>query len=371
MAEMSDRTFKMMILTIVILPILGVITAIILLWNRYVFASDLILLGVFYTLSIFGIGIGYHRMLTHEGFKGPKWIRALFVVMGAMAVDGAPATWAATHIKHHAHSDEEGDPHSPLEGFWHAHWGWLFDRSNFQNIKTYAPHLIDDPVVMFVERNIAWFYLFSSILPFFLGGFTGLVWGGGVRIFLVSHVTWSVNSICHTFGKRAYETTDESRNNWLIGMLAFGEGWHNNHHAFPRNAFHGMKWYQVDFNGLGIRIMEKLGLVWDVQRVGQETLEAHQLKGKTMHENIQEMKRELGEFIDHSRHELDEMMLKLSPQKVAAVRMAHEKTMKRFTEIQLHMEKRRNMKKAAIARRRNEVAQLVAIAKQKMEMGAL
>lgn len=352
----------------VIIPLIAVVSAIILLWNQYIFATDLYLLIGFQVLSVLGITIGFHRMLTHDGFKTSTPVRLFFTLCGCMALEGKPLSWIATHVKHHAHSDHEEDPHSPLEGFWHGHMGWLFQQENFEDPNVYCPHLLEDNVTMFAEKTYVVWPALSYALCFAVGGWTGLLWGGLVRTFLTTHITWSVNSICHTFGSRGFETTDESRNNWIIGLLALGEGWHNNHHAFPRNAFHGLRWYQFDLSGIIIRNLERLGLAWEVQRVGLETQKAHRLKGLTMHENIAELKVELGVFIDQARQEMDQMMLKLPPQKIAVVRFAHEKTMKRFVEIQLGMEHRRNMKRKAIEKRHQEVAQLLEIAKARMKM---
>lgn len=360
--------FKNLVLLYVFGPLAGVVAAAYLTWEQYVFPTDIALLLVMYFFTSLGVTIGYHRMLTHDGFKTHPIIKAFFLIMGVMAMAGAPISWAATHIKHHAHSDHDGDPHSPLEGFWHAHFGWILDNEYFRDPGQYADHLRQDPVVMFVNRTTLFWSLLSFVIPFAIGGWTGLVWGGGVRVFLTNHVTWGVNSICHTFGKRAFETTDESRNNWIIGLLAMGEGWHNNHHAFPNNAFHGMKWYQFDMSGIIIRVLEKTGLAWDVHRVGKKTLEAHTERGALMHKSIAELKEELGHFIDNARAEMDAMILRLPQQKVAAIRFAHEKNMKRLADIQLHLAKRRNMKRAAIERRREEVAQLLEIAKQQVAM---
>lgn len=360
--------FKNLVLLYVFGPVAGVVVAAYLSWQRYVFPLDIALLLGMYFFTSLGVTIGYHRMLTHDGFKTHPVIKAFFLIMGVMAMAGSPLSWAATHIKHHAHSDHDGDPHSPLEGFWHAHFGWILDNEYFRDPGTYADHLRQDPVVMFVNRTTLFWSLVSFAIPFAIGGWTGLVWGGGVRVFLTNHITWGVNSICHTFGKRAFETTDESRNNWFIGILAMGEGWHNNHHAFPNNAFHGMKWYQFDMSGIIIRFLERIGLVWEVQRVGKQTLEAHKQRGVSMHENISALKEELGRFIDDVRSEMDAMVDRLPPQKVAAVRYAHEQTIQRLSDIQLHMARRRNMKKAAIEKRRQEVAELFEIAKQRIEM---
>ncbi|MDA1292818.1 MAG: acyl-CoA desaturase [bacterium] len=365
---MTDRTYKTIMVGYVIIPLVAVVTAIVLLWNNVINSTDLFLLIVFQVLSVLGITVGFHRMLTHDGFKSSTPTRLFFTLCGCMALEGKPLAWIATHVKHHAHSDHEDDPHSPLEGFWHGHMGWVFSQENFEDPKVYCPHLLEDKVTMFAEKTYFFWPLLSFAICYAVGGWTGLLWGGLVRSFLTTHITWSVNSICHTFGSRGFETTDESRNNWLIGLLALGEGWHNNHHAFPRNAFHGMRWYQFDLSGIVIRNLERLGLAWDVQRIGKETQEAHKLKGLTMHQNIADLKAELGEFIDHARHELDLMILKLPPKKVAALRLAHEKTMKRYTDIQLSLARRRNMKRKAIEKRHEEVAKLLEIAKRRMKM---
>ena len=228
---MTDRTYKSIMLVYVIAPLVGLLAAITLLWNSYVSTTDIVLLLVFQSLSVLGITIGFHRMLTHDGFQSSKIVRAFFVLSGCMALEGKPVDWIATHVKHHAHSDHDDDPHSPLESFWHAHMGWVFSQENFEDPKVYCPHLLEDPVVMFAQRTYFFWPALSFAVCFAIGGWTGLLWGGLVRVFLTTHITWSVNSICHTFGSRDFETTDESRNNWLIGLLAFGEGWHNNHHA--------------------------------------------------------------------------------------------------------------------------------------------
>lgn len=304
MATRSEFLHKASILFLVIAPLAGAVTAVVLLWNTYIFPSDIVLLVVLYAITTIGIGTGFHRMLTHQGFKAPEWLRGIILIFGTMAFEGAPDQWTATHIKHHAHSDEEGDPHSPLDGFWHAHMGWLFSTRNFPIVKEYAPHLLEDKTVRFVSRYTLLWTILSLALPLAIGGWTGLVWGGFVRIFLTTHVTWSVNSICHTFGKRAFETTDESRNEWVIGLLAFGEGWHNNHHAFPTNAFHGMRWWQFDLNGIVIRLLEKVGLAWDVQRVTPETEEAHRTRTEAMIDTLRELRQGAMVSIRHARADI-------------------------------------------------------------------
>jgi stearoyl-CoA desaturase (delta-9 desaturase) len=254
------------VLVIVVVPFLGTVLAIYSLWQRAVHWSDLVLLGTMYTFTAFGITVGFHRMLTHRSFQPHPIVKAIFLILGSMAVAGPPIEWTATHIKHHAQSDREGDPHSPMEGLFHAHMGWLF-KDRFADPQQYCRHLLKDPVVVFVNRTFLLWVALSLAIPFVIGGWTGFLWGALVRIFIGHHVTFSVNSICHTFGKRAFETNDRSRNEWVIGLLAFGEGWHNNHHAFPRSAFHGLHWWQFDLSGYLIWTLERLGLVHDVYRV--------------------------------------------------------------------------------------------------------
>ena len=257
---------KIVMLVVVVLPFLATLFAIELLWQRAVNWTDLALLVAFNLLAGLGVTVGYHRMLTHRSFQPHPVVKFIFLAFGSMAVEGPALEWAATHIKHHAHSDREGDPHSPVEGFWHAHMGWMFNRS-FADPNVYCRNLVKDPIVVFVSRTFIFWVILSLAIPFAIGGWTGLLWGGLVRIFLTHHITWSVNSVCHTFGKREFETRDQSRNEWIVGLLGLGEGWHNNHHAFPRSAFHGLHWWQFDLSGYVIWTLERVGLARDVYRV--------------------------------------------------------------------------------------------------------
>ena len=257
---------KIVMLVVVVLPFLATLFAIWLLWQRAVNWTDIALLIAFNVLAGLGVTVGYHRMLTHRSFQPHPVVKFIFLVLGSMAVEGPALEWAATHIKHHAHSDREGDPHSPVEGFWHAHMGWMFNRS-FADPNVYCRNLVKDPIVFFVSRTFVLWVILSLAIPFAIGGWTGLLWGGLVRIFITHHITWSVNSVCHTFGKREFETRDQSRNEWIVGLLGLGEGWHNNHHAFPRSAFHGLHWWQFDLSGYVIWTLERVGLVRDVYRV--------------------------------------------------------------------------------------------------------
>ena len=264
--------YRAAILTVVIAPLIGVILAIRLLWQFAVSWTDLTLLLVMYSLVALGVTVGFHRMLTHRSFTPHPVVKFILLVLGSMAFEGPALSWAATHIKHHAVSDREGDPHSPVDGFFHAHMGWLFTKQ-MEDPNVYCRHLVKDPIIVFVSRTFLLWAGLSLVIPFAIGGWHGLIWGGLVRMFLTHHVTWSVNSVCHTFGKRPYETNDASRNEWIVGLLAFGEGWHNNHHAFPRSAIHGLRWWQFDLSGLLIVTLEKLGLARDVYRIPPDLLE--------------------------------------------------------------------------------------------------
>ncbi|MEF3273170.1 MAG: acyl-CoA desaturase [Chloroflexus sp.] len=267
---------KFVVLLIVVLPFLGTIYAMVMLWQQYVDWLDVTLMLILYVISGLGITIGFHRMLTHKSFETSRPMKALFLIMGCMALEGDPISWASTHIQHHAHSDDEEDPHSPLEGLWHSHVGWLFTHKH--NIEMYGKWLTKDPTIVWVSKTWYLWAALGILVPTLIAGWSGLIWGGLVRIFLTHHITWSVNSICHTFGRRDYNTRDASRNNFIVGLLAFGEGWHNNHHAFPRSAFHGLRWWQIDISAYIIRALEKLGLVWNVYRVKPED----QLKRQVM-----------------------------------------------------------------------------------------
>ena len=361
---------KITVAALVCIPLLTVAVAVYFLWNQYVFMSDIILFCIFYCITILGIGVGYHRMLTHTGFQTYAPIKAFFVICGAMAYEGAPLRWAATHIRHHAHSDEEDDPHSPLEGFWHAHLGWLFLGTNFEEAEQYAPHLLKDPVIVWVDKYTAVWMLLSVGIPWAIGGWTGLIWGAGVRIFLTTHVTWSVNSICHTFGNRMFETTDQSRNNWLIGLLAFGEGWHNNHHAFPTNAFHGMRWWQFDLSGLVIRGLEKCNLVWSVQRVSTDAEQAHHSRTENMRITLEEMKEKLLVKIHSAQTDLQNMkvaMQSLSQEKAHYIQSAYDDAWIRLKEIQDYVSKGTILKRQRINQYLKEVQELVQSAKSTLQ----
>jgi stearoyl-CoA desaturase (delta-9 desaturase) len=280
----------------VLLPFAGFVAGVVLLWGTsLVGVTDLVLFAVLYVATAYGITLGFHRLLTHRSFATYRPIRYLFAVLGSMAVEGPVITWVADHRKHHAFADEDGDPHSPhtthgtgltatLKGLWHAHVGWLFETHGRASSKRFAPDLVADPGMRRINRGFPLIALASLLVPFLLGfalsgaslvgGLSALLWGGLVRIFLVHHVTWSINSICHFFGRRRFETDDESTNVFWLALPSLGEAWHHNHHAFPRSAFHGLRWYELDPSGWVILGLERVGLAWDVVKVAPETASA-------------------------------------------------------------------------------------------------
>jgi stearoyl-CoA desaturase (delta-9 desaturase) len=270
-APLGLQLQKGLVLVIVVAPFLATAFAIVQLWERAVTWPDLALLVGLYIPTSLGVTAGFHRMLTHRSFRAHPVARAIILVLGSMAVEGPALSWAADHLKHHALSDQPGDPHSPADGLVHAHLGWLFNLDQADPM-VYCRSLLRDRVVVFVDRTFAVWVLLSLILPFAIGGWTGLLWGGLVRIFFVHHVTWSVNSVCHTFGRRAFVTSDRSRNQWTVGLLGMGEGWHNNHHAFPRSAVHGLDRWQIDVSAWVISALERLRLATDVQRIAPEAI---------------------------------------------------------------------------------------------------
>ena len=275
----ANRLGHLITLVFVVVPFVALLFAIRQLWNREVNGQDLVLCGVLYALTALGITVGFHRLITHRSFVAVGPVRAMLLIMGSMAVEGPAVSWVATHLEHHARSDRDGDPHSPRAGFWHAHLGWMLGAYSAKP-DIYARHLRNDRLVQFVSRTFFLWVGVSLALPALLdgwlsmgnvGGFGtgfwhGFLWGGLVRMCLAHHVTWSVNSVCHTFGQRPFPATrDTSRNNVVVGLLAFGEGWHNNHHAFPSAAFHGFAWWQVDMSAYLIRLLRLLGLATKVQ----------------------------------------------------------------------------------------------------------
>ena len=277
-------------LAAVVFPFVGFIAAAVLLWGIGFSWLHLILMVVMYLLTAVGITIGYHRLFTHKSFETNRVVKAIFAILGSMAVEGPLLKWVAMHRRHHQHSDKHDDPHSPhlhghglwgvVTGMWHAHVGWIFDRDP-ENLDRYVVDLKKDRALRWINTMFPLWVLLSLLLPTVLGGLLsmswsgallGLVWGGLARIFLVHHVTWSINSVCHLWGSRDFESHDESRNNFIFGVLALGEGWHNNHHAFPTSARHGLRWWQIDISYWVIRGMEAVGLATKVRKPTAEAM---------------------------------------------------------------------------------------------------
>src|SRR3954465_15526157 len=277
----------------VIVPFTAFIVAIVLLWQRAVDGTDLAILAVMYVLTAFGVTVGYHRMFTHRSFKAKRPLELAFAVFGSMAAQGPIAHWVADHRKHHAHTDEEGDPHSPhvhdhgegakgvFLGLVHAHFGWLMTDWGQAEHSRYARDIIEDRSLKRIHDFFVPIMLASLLIPAgigflvkgtLVGAATALLWGGFVRIFLVHHVTWSINSICHFFGSRRFDTDDHSANVAWLALPSFGEAWHHNHHAFPRSAEAGLRGYEraLDPSAWLIRGLEKLHLAHGVVRISPE-----------------------------------------------------------------------------------------------------
>jgi stearoyl-CoA desaturase (Delta-9 desaturase) len=284
------RIEKTVNLAAVIVPFLAVLAALVLLWNSFVRPADLAVMVAMYLLTALAITVGFHRLLTHRAFATSKPLEYAFAILGSMAVQGPVIDWVADHRKHHAHTDVDGDPHSPhvghgdgvrgvFSGLWHAHVGWLLMNQGRAERRRFAPDLCDDSGMRFISR---WFpvlvvaglaipalagYAVSGTLA---GAALGLLWGGLVRVFFVHHVTWSINSVCHFMGSRRFEVDDHSTNVFWLALPTMGESWHHNHHAFPRSARHGLRWWEIDISGLLIGGLERLGLAWNVVRITPE-----------------------------------------------------------------------------------------------------
>jgi stearoyl-CoA desaturase (delta-9 desaturase) len=259
-------------------------------WGGSLHWQDLLVLAITYALTGAGITVGYHRLFTHRSFATSRSLRAILAVLGSMAVEGSVIEWTATHRKHHSFSDRAGDPHSPhadqepgwrgaFRGLGHAHVGWMFRGKDMANPRRYAKDLLADRDIRFISRTFPLWVVAGLALPFGLGvaltgsvvgGLTGLLWGGAVRIFLLHHATFSINSLCHFFGRSPFGTGDESRNLAWLAPITFGEAWHNNHHAFPTSARHGLRRGQLDPGAWLITTLERCHLAWGVVRITPE-----------------------------------------------------------------------------------------------------
>lgn len=274
---------KLINLAAVLIPFIGFVAAMVLLWGVAFNGVYLALFAGMYLVTSIGVTIGYHRYFTHRSFKTSKPMVFILAAFGSMAVEGPVLQWVADHRRHHQHSDVDGDPHSPhlhcagfwgsIKGMWHAHLGWLVNPQVKGSMR-YVGDLRKDKLVRRMSKLFPLWVLVGLAVPATLGGILtlswmgvllGFIWGGLVRIFFVHHVTWSINSVCHIWGQQPFDTQDHSRNNVIMGFFAMGEGWHNNHHAFQSSARHGLRWWELDLSYLLIVAMAKIGLVYDVK----------------------------------------------------------------------------------------------------------
>jgi stearoyl-CoA desaturase (delta-9 desaturase) len=270
-------------ITAIIVPFLLFVGIGIVLWGRGLNWAQMVVMFVMYMLTGFGVTVGFHRLFTHRSFETPRFMRLTFAILGSMSVQGPLLWWVAMHRRHHHHSDSQGDPHSPhvngggvlgvVAGAWHSHVGWLF-KGDEPGATRYVGDLVKEKSMKTISELYPLWVAISLIFPAILGGlltrswsgaFWGFAWGGVARVFFVHHITWSVNSACHLWGSQEFQSHDHSRNNAVVGLLALGEGWHNNHHAFPNSARHGLRWWQFDSSYCVIWCLSKLGLATRVR----------------------------------------------------------------------------------------------------------
>jgi stearoyl-CoA desaturase (delta-9 desaturase) len=296
-AEQMPRLQRIVMFFSVVGPFVGLLAAIVLLWRRSPAGGGIGWPEVFamiamYSLAGFGVTIGFHRLLTHRSFETPRPVRLLLAILGSSAGQGMLIRWCATHRRHHQQSDRDGDPHSPhlhgegftamLRGLYHAHVGWCFDADR-PDLARSVPDLLNDRTMLLIDQLYFLWVALGLLIPAVAMGLwshswhgfiSGLIWGGLVRVFLMQHVTWSINSACHVWGKRPFRSNDHSANNFPIAIVSLGEGWHNNHHAFPTSARHGLHWWQFDASWVVIRTMKLMGLAWDVRVPSAGAMEA-------------------------------------------------------------------------------------------------
>jgi stearoyl-CoA desaturase (delta-9 desaturase) len=277
------RAEQLLVSVFTIVPMLALVAAVPLAWGWGLTWTDIALAAGFYLLSGFGVTVGFHRYFTHQAFKANRALRNGLAIAGSMALQGDVITWVADHRRHHAFADKEGDPHSPwlygstpaalAKGFWHAHTGWLFGRDR-TNAARFTPDLLADRDIARISRQFPLWTVVSLLAPALLGGvismsfwgaLTAFFWAGLVRVAVLHHVTWSINSICHMLGERPFEARDKATNVWPLAILSMGESWHNLHHADPTCARHGVQRGQIDMSARVIRIFEQLGWVHDVR----------------------------------------------------------------------------------------------------------
>jgi stearoyl-CoA desaturase (delta-9 desaturase) len=293
---LNARRHKLFIEVATALPLLATLVGVVLLWRGQVGVSDLVCFALMYTVCILGLAVGYHRLLAHRSFEPRRPVRLALATAGTMAGQGPVIIWVAHHRRHHRATDKPGDPHSPhvdfdghatrgLDGWWHAHLGWLFDERLTSDPIRYTADLLRDPAMRWLSKHFTAVVLAGIALPGLIGfaltrtpaGFlTGALWGGLIRMFAVNQVTYAVNSFAHLRGRQDFATTDESRNVAWLALVSFGESWHNNHHAFPRAALIGLRRWQFDPCGAFVVALEKLGLARNVVRITPKELAARQ-----------------------------------------------------------------------------------------------
>jgi stearoyl-CoA desaturase (Delta-9 desaturase) len=287
----------------VLLPFAGLIVGIVLLWKKDsaigIGWPEVIAMMILYAICGFGVTIGFHRLLTHRAFETYRPIKLALAILGSAAGQGMCIRWCATHRRHHQVSDRDGDPHSPhlhgegfiarLRGFWHAHVAWCFDADRPDMARS-VQDLTSDRALLLIDQLYFFWIALGLLIPavglglyhgtvegkFWQGFFGGLIWGGIARVALLQHVTWSVNSVCHVWGRRPFDCNDHSANNFAVAILSLGEGWHNNHHAFPTSARHGLGWWQFDASYVLIKLMAKLRLIWNVRLPNDAAIAAKQ-----------------------------------------------------------------------------------------------
>jgi stearoyl-CoA desaturase (delta-9 desaturase) len=277
-------TLQALLFTLLVVPLAGCVAATVLAWRTGIGAVEIGTLGAMYAITTAAITVGFHRHIAHRAFRATRATRMILAIAGSMAAQGPVIYWAANHRRHHAHADQPGDPHSPyvdgprsagpFRGLVHAHVGWLFAHE-ITDCARYAPDLLRDTVMVTINRLYLVWVALGLALPALAGALitgtprgalAGFLWGGLVRTFVLQHITFSINSICHWFGRRGFATHDHSTNNVWLALISFGEAWHNNHHAFPRSARFGLRWWQVDIGAALIRALELVGLAWNVRR---------------------------------------------------------------------------------------------------------
>lgn len=291
------RLQRRLVLVVTIVPFVGFLAAVWTLWGTGLSMTDASIFLAAYCFTGLGVTIGFHRLFTHKSFEATSWFRTLLAIAGSMAIQGPVIRWVADHRRHHAFADQPGDPHSPhldegpgvrgvVKGLWHAHIGWFFDEEQ-TSARRWAPDLVKDPAMRRIDSLFPLWALLSFGLPPLIGfavtgtlrgAVTAFLWGSLVRIFFLHHVTWSVNSICHFYGRRPYNTTDFSTNNWLLSIVSFGESWHNNHHAFPTSAVHGIGKGQIDLSAGAIRLLQRVGIARDVKVASDRQLDRKQVR---------------------------------------------------------------------------------------------